>query len=65
VLLGGVIDIVMGLFTLDFGRIGDGFKKIGDTILNALKFVVSSIIDAIPFVPKKFKDKNKECYWCR
>ena len=57
--ISGVTDIVMGLFTLDFGRIGDGFKKIGDTILNALKFVVSSIIDAIPFVPKKFKEKIK------
>jgi len=57
--ISGITDIVVGLFTLDFGRIGKGFKKIGETILNALKFVVSSIIDAIPFVPKKFKDKIK------
>jgi hypothetical protein len=57
--LGGVIDIVTGLFTLDFAKVGEGFKKIGNTILNALKNIISSIIDAIPFVPQKFKDKIK------
>jgi hypothetical protein len=39
--------------------VGEGFKKIGNTILNALKNIISSIIDAIPFVPQKFKDKIK------
>ena len=57
--LGGVIDIVTGLFKLDFAKVGEGFKKIGNTILNALKNIISSIIDAIPFVPQKFKDKIK------
>jgi len=57
--LGGVIDILKGIFTLDFGLIWNGLKKLGSAIWEGLKSLVAGIIDAIPFVPQGIKNKMK------
>ena len=62
----GLNDILFGIVTGDFGKITDGFKKVqsafstlGDKILNAIINAVNGLIDALPFVPQKLKDKMK------
>jgi len=62
----GLSKIIYGIVTGDFDIIKEGFAKIktafatlGDKILNAIIGAVNGLIDALPFVPQKIKDKMK------
>ena len=62
----GLSKIIYGIVTGDFDIIKEGFAKVktafatlGDKILNAIIGAVNGLIDALPFVPQKIKDKMK------
>jgi len=58
-MLAGIVTGDFDLIKKGFTRVKTAFQTLGDKILNAIIGAVNGLIDALPFVPQKIKDKMK------